>query len=54
MQRDKRIERDVVEPGSAATLQDRLKKMTLNRGGASTGASRKRSTEAMGRRWKMW
>ncbi len=42
--RDKLIELDVVEPVSAATLQDRLKKMNLSRGGASTGASRKRST----------
>jgi transposase len=44
MLRDKLMELDVVEQVSAATIQDRLKKMTLNRGGASTGASRKRLT----------
>jgi transposase len=42
MLRDKLIELDVVEHVSAATIQDRLKKMTLSRGGVSTGASRKR------------
>ena len=42
MLRDKLIELEVVEQVSAATIQDRLQKMTLNRGGASTGASRKR------------
>jgi transposase len=44
MLRDKLIELEVVEHVSAATIQDRLKKMTLSRGSASTGASRKRST----------
>ena len=44
MLRDKLIELDVVEHVSAATIQDRLKKMSLNRGNASTGVSRKRST----------
>ena len=44
MLRDKLIELDVVEQVSAATIQDRLKKTTLNRGSASTGVSRKRST----------
>ncbi len=44
MLRDKLIELDVVEQVSAATIQDRLKKMNSNRGSASTGASRKRST----------
>ena len=42
MLRDKLIELEVVEQVSAATIQDRLKKMTLNRGGVRTGASRKR------------
>ncbi len=42
MLRDKLIELDVVEHVSAATIQDRLKKTNLNRGSASTGASRKR------------
>jgi transposase len=46
MLRDKLIELDLVEHVSAATIQDRLKKMTLSRGSASTGASRKRSTSA--------
>jgi transposase len=44
MLRDKLIELEVVAQVSAATIQDRLKKTTLNRGGASTGVSRKRST----------
>lgn len=44
MLRDKLIELDVVERVSASTIQDRLKKMTSNRGGASTGVFRKRST----------
>jgi transposase len=44
MLRDKLIELDLVEHVSAATIQDRLKKMNLNRGSASSGASRKRST----------
>jgi transposase len=44
MLRDKLIELDVVEHVSAATIQDRLKKMTLNRGSANSGVSRKRST----------
>lgn len=44
MLRDKLIELEVVEHVSAATIQDRLNKMTLSRGSASTGASRKRST----------
>jgi len=42
MLRDKLIELDVVEHVSAATIQDRLKKMTSNPGGARSGASRKR------------
>ncbi len=44
MLRDKLIELDVVEHVSAATIQDRLKKMSLSRGNASTGVYRKRST----------
>jgi transposase len=44
MLRDKLIELGMVDHLSAATVQDRLKKMTLNRGSASTGVSRKRST----------
>ena len=44
MLRDKLIELDLVDHVSAATIQDRLKKMTLNRGSVSSGASRKRST----------
>jgi transposase len=43
MLRDKLIELDVVDHVSAATIQDRLKKMNLNRGSVSTGVSRKRS-----------
>jgi transposase len=44
MLRDKLIELGMVERVSASTIQDRLKKMTSNRGGASTGVSRRRST----------
>jgi transposase len=44
MLRDKLIELDVVDHISAATIQNRLKKMNLNHGSANTGASRKRST----------
>lgn len=44
MLRDKLIELDMVDHVSAATIQARLKKMNSNRGSASTGASRKRST----------
>lgn len=44
MLRDKLIELEVVAHISAATIHDRLKKTTLNRGSASTGASRKTST----------
>jgi transposase len=43
MLRDKLIELELVDHVSAATIQDRLKKMNLNRGNGSTGASRKRS-----------
>ncbi len=43
MLRDKLIELDLVDHVSAATIQARLKKTNLNRGGASNGASRKRS-----------
>ena|ERR1700690_869996 len=39
MLRDKLIELDVVEQLSAATVQDRLKKMNLNRGNANRGVS---------------
>jgi transposase len=42
MLRDKLIELGLVERVSASTIQDRLKKTTSNRGGASSGASRKR------------
>lgn len=44
MLRDKLIELDMVDHVSAATIQDRLKKMNSNRGDASSGASRRRST----------
>ena len=44
MLRDKLIELEVVEHVSAATVQDRLKKMTSNRGSVSTGVYRKPST----------
>ena len=44
MLRDKLIELDMVDHISAATIQDRLKKMNLSRGSASTGVCRKRST----------
>jgi transposase len=44
MLRDKLIELDMVDHVSAATIQDRLKKMNLSRGSVSTGAFRKRST----------
>ena len=43
MLRDKLVELGVVEGVSASTIQDRLKKMNLNPGGANTGVSRKRS-----------
>jgi transposase len=42
MLRDKLIELEVVEHVSAATIQDRLKKMNLSRGSASIGVSRRR------------
>jgi transposase len=42
MLRDKLIELEVVEHVSAATIQDRLKKMNLSRGGGSTGVSRRK------------
>jgi transposase len=42
MLRDKLMELEVVEHVSAATIQDRLKKMNLSRGSASTGVSRRR------------
>lgn len=42
MLRDKLIELDVTEHVSAATIQDRLKKMNLSRGSESSGVSRKR------------
>ncbi|MHB8629107.1 MAG: helix-turn-helix domain-containing protein [Aggregatilineales bacterium] len=44
MLRDKLIELEVVEHVSAATIQDRLKKMNLSRGSASTGVYRRKST----------
>lgn len=44
MLRDKLIELGVVEHISASTIQDRLKKMTLNPGSESSGVSRRRST----------
>ena|SRR5205809_5313118 len=44
MLRDKLVELGVVEGVSASTIQDRLKKMSLNRGSANSGVSRKRST----------
>jgi transposase len=44
MLRDKLIELGMVEGVSASTIHDRLKKMTSNRGDASTGVSQKRST----------
>jgi|SRR5215467_1386124 len=44
MLRDKLIELEVVDHVSAATIQDRLKKMNSNRGSANNGVSRKRST----------
>lgn len=42
MLRDKLIELGMVDHLSAATVQDRLKKMNLSPGGANTGVSRKR------------
>ncbi len=42
MLRAKLIELGMVERVSASTIQDRLKKMTSSRGGASTGVFRKR------------
>ena len=42
MLRNKLVELGVVEHISATTIHDRLKKTNLNRGGANTGASRKR------------
>jgi transposase len=44
MLRDKLIELDVVAGISASTIQDRLKKMNLNRGSGSSGVSRKSLT----------
>jgi transposase len=44
MLRDKLIELAVVDHLSAATVQDRLKKMTLSRGSGSTGVCPNRST----------
>jgi Homeodomain-like domain len=42
MLRDKLVELDVVEGISAATVQNRLKKMNLSLGSGNTGASRRR------------
>jgi transposase len=42
MLRDKLIELEIVEHVSAATVQNRLKKMTLNPGAANTGVSRRK------------
>lgn len=42
MLRDKLVEMQVVERISVSTLHDKLKKMNLNLGSASSGASRKR------------
>ena|SRR5579859_3759846 len=44
MLRDKLVELGVVEHVSASTIQDRLKKMTLNPGSENNGVYRKRST----------
>ena len=44
MLRDKLIELDVVEQLSAATVQDRLKKMNLSRGNANRGVYPRKST----------
>jgi transposase len=44
MLRDKLVELGVVEHVSASTIQDRLKKMSLNPGSENSGVSRKRST----------
>jgi transposase len=44
MLRDKLIELELVDHLSAATVHDRLKKMTSNRGSVNTGVSRKPST----------
>jgi transposase len=43
MLRDKLIELELVEQVSAATIQDRLKKMNLNPGSANSGVYRRKS-----------